>query len=451
MNFPKITIITPNYNQGQFLEICIKSVLNQDYPDLEYIIIDGGSTDLSLEIIRRYQDRLAWWVSEKDNGQSHAINKGITRATGVIFNWINADDFLEPDAFRRIAEAYMDAPDACGWVGACRLVEPDGSTRLTVFPNGLNLDHLGNNWNGRVFYQPGCFLSTEAVREVGMLREDLHFCMDYELYVRLLQSGWFAAGKGTWTGALIHPETKTQHQLDDTYREVIQEQKRYGFNEGAENLFARRFGDGKLEYVPPDSVRSSLIETGGEDALYRTASFRRRRHLAFIGDLQNERNRNDLFHFLKTVFPLILTRNPRLQLYMLTPEPSLFVGADNEYVKFISIDNIDHRVLDSFKALVLPALDTQSKHDVFLLAAEAGLPVVSTPVGISGLPVKHGEHFFIAENDREFAAMTHHLINDPPTWGGFSARLQLFAAELNKSNMLVDELSLSVPSSDFAR
>src|SRR5687768_13083798 len=106
MNSPKISIITPSYNQGRFIEETILSVINQNYPNLEYIIIDGGSTDNTVEIIRKYEQHLAYWVSEKDGGQSEAINKGFKKATGDIVCWINSDDFFMPGALSKVADCF---------------------------------------------------------------------------------------------------------------------------------------------------------------------------------------------------------------------------------------------------------------------------------------------------------------------------------------------------------
>jgi glycosyltransferase involved in cell wall biosynthesis len=115
-NNPKITIITPSFNQGKYIERTIQSVLSQDYPNLEYIIIDGGSTDQTVDIIKKYERHLKYWVSEKDNGQSHAINKGLKYATGDIINWLNSDDYLEPQALNVIAESFNSDIDIfCGY------------------------------------------------------------------------------------------------------------------------------------------------------------------------------------------------------------------------------------------------------------------------------------------------------------------------------------------------
>ena len=110
-NYPKISIVTPSYNQAQFLERTILSVLNQNYPNLEYIIIDGSSTDESIDIIKRYEKYLNYWVSEKDRGQSHALNKGFYKARGDICGWLNADDLFLPDVFVKVIFAFKLSPN----------------------------------------------------------------------------------------------------------------------------------------------------------------------------------------------------------------------------------------------------------------------------------------------------------------------------------------------------
>jgi len=124
-SYPKISVVTPSYNQAEFLERTILSVLNQNYPNLEYIIIDGGSTDGSVEIIKKYEKYLAYWVSEKDRGQAHALNKGFEKSTGDLIGWQNSDDIYLPGAFFKVAEAYKKKPNYDVYFGSVYFVDRD--------------------------------------------------------------------------------------------------------------------------------------------------------------------------------------------------------------------------------------------------------------------------------------------------------------------------------------
>jgi len=183
--WPRISIVTPSYNQGRFLEETIRSVLLQNYPNLEYIVMDGGSTDQSIEIIKRYEDWIDYWVSEDDGGQSKAINTGIQRASGEIVNWMNSDDCLVEGALRRVANAYRTSPEAVAWVGACNFTHEDGEIYQVAAPvvgtrsafanwGGPDSDPNCSAWVG----QPSCFFSRSAFLQVGGLNPDLHFTMD---------------------------------------------------------------------------------------------------------------------------------------------------------------------------------------------------------------------------------------------------------------------------------
>lgn len=180
---PLVSIITPSLNQSQFLEATICSVLNQDYPHIEYIICDGGSTDGSVEIIRKYADRLAWWCSEKDEGQSAAINKGLTRAKGEIIAWLNSDDCYLPCCVSTIVSAFVQYPDAGLIYGSLEIINASGQ-RVNNFPYQCwtLADHLTQKVT---VLQPASFWRREVMDSVGLLRTDLHYAMDFEFWIRI--------------------------------------------------------------------------------------------------------------------------------------------------------------------------------------------------------------------------------------------------------------------------
>jgi glycosyltransferase involved in cell wall biosynthesis len=176
---PRITIVTPSFNQGRFIETTIRSVLLQGYPNLEYIIIDGGSTDNSVEIIKKYEPWLTFWISEKDRGQAHAINKGFARATGEIYAYLNSDDFYKPGALQSCASAFRVGHQ---WiVGRVSCWQEDVGD--WPFPE-LSGKSFTKWFLSCPIPQAGCFWSAELHREMGPFREDLNFIMDYERWLR---------------------------------------------------------------------------------------------------------------------------------------------------------------------------------------------------------------------------------------------------------------------------
>jgi len=193
LRIPRISIITPSYNQGHFIEETIQSVLQQNYPDLEYIIVDGGSTDNTVEIINQYKSQIAYWISEKDNGQTHAINKGLAVATGEIIAYINSDDYYLPGTFFKVAEAFQNSPEIDLLHGRCRYVNEAGEKIGEQFGNIQSFEEIidlwGVWWQKRQFVQPEVFWSRRITDGIGTFNEALHYVMDYDYWCRILRAG----------------------------------------------------------------------------------------------------------------------------------------------------------------------------------------------------------------------------------------------------------------------
>jgi glycosyltransferase involved in cell wall biosynthesis len=185
MTLPRITVVTPSFNQGAYIRETLESVLDQNYPNLEYFVVDGGSTDATPEVLSSFGPRLSWWVSERDRGQSHAINKGLVRATGDIVAWLNSDDLYEAGALHSVAEAFKD--QRTQWVaGNCVHLFPDASRRSLRPEAEASLASW--LWYTRVS-QPATFWRRSLHERVGLLDESLHFGIDKDLFLRFLLDG----------------------------------------------------------------------------------------------------------------------------------------------------------------------------------------------------------------------------------------------------------------------
>lgn len=184
--WPRISVVTPSYNQGAFIEETIRSVLLQGYPNLEYIILDGGSSDASVSVIKKYEPWLACWTSERDRGQAHAINKGLDLCTGGIFNWVNSDDVLTPGALRAVGEAMgpEQSPDTCdAAAGAVQNFDASGPGRVLRNRNITALN-LAGKCNGVAMSQPGVWLRTRKARDIGAIDKSFTCSFDAELLFR---------------------------------------------------------------------------------------------------------------------------------------------------------------------------------------------------------------------------------------------------------------------------
>ncbi len=184
-SWPRISIVTPSYNQGQFIEETIRSVLLQGYPDLEYIVMDGGSTDTTVEIISRYERWLAHWVSERDNGQADALNKGLVGATGEMFQFVNSDDILQPGVLHRVSSSFSGYDVVAG-----NVIDFSESVRYVKPNRGLSARALIKgkfNWKRCCYHQPGIWLRTQNLRQLGGFQSEFRYCFDLLLYVRYLE------------------------------------------------------------------------------------------------------------------------------------------------------------------------------------------------------------------------------------------------------------------------
>lgn len=191
MHYPKISIITPSFNQAHFLTETMESVLGQRYPNLEYVVIDGGSTDGSVDVIRRYSDRLAHWESERDRGQAHAINKGLTKATGEIVAFLNSDDLYLPGTLHAVADAFSRAPEAQWMAGGVLMFGEEGCLEDHTWWHGATVAKTPADWihNNYEASQPAHFWKRELFERHGLFDEGLTYCFDHEFYVRLAFAG----------------------------------------------------------------------------------------------------------------------------------------------------------------------------------------------------------------------------------------------------------------------
>ncbi len=224
---PLVTIITPSFNQGRFLERTIVSVLEQDYPNLEYIIIDGGSTDNSLDIIKEYSNRLSLWISEKDTGQTDAINKGFTAAKGEIFAWINSDDTYNPGAVEQAVKFLVRTPEIGMVYGDLNFIDENDRV-IGSFPAAqTDLQRLRRGYVH--IPQPATFFRAACWKEVSPLDPSFFFAMDYDLWVRLARITRFKYVPGkVWANFRLHSDAKTINADDRCWPEMLRVHYRDG-------------------------------------------------------------------------------------------------------------------------------------------------------------------------------------------------------------------------------
>ena len=242
---PLVSVITPSYNQARFLSETIQSILSQDYPNLEYIIVDGGSTDGSEEIIKQYANQLAWWVSEPDQGQTAAINKGFAHASGEILAWLNSDDTYLPGAISQAVESLLEHPQAALVYGDANLIDDQGNI-IGRFPSRQT--DLRRLLRGSVHIpQQTTFFWSSFWKQVGPLDPSFHFAMDYDLWVRLAKLASLIYTPHLWANFRLHGAGKTATMDDRCYPEMIRVYRREGG--GRMSLLAARWHLRRIIYA----------------------------------------------------------------------------------------------------------------------------------------------------------------------------------------------------------
>lgn len=206
---PLVSIITPSFNQAAFLETTLCSVLEQDYPNIEYLVVDGASTDGSVEIIKKYANRLAWWVSEKDKGQAEAINKGLARAKGEYVAWVNSDDHYFPGAVKAAVEVFTQHKEAALVYGDVAAIDASGNIFNRMTYGNWGLEGL---MCFKIIGQPSVFLRRAALEKAGYLDMKYHFMLDTQLWLRVAQHGEMVYVPQVLSAARYHADAKNVAQ-----------------------------------------------------------------------------------------------------------------------------------------------------------------------------------------------------------------------------------------------
>lgn len=240
----RISVVIPSFNQGLFLERTIESILHQGVPDLELIIIDGASTDNSVDVIRQYSDRIAYWVSEPDRGQTEALNKGVQRVTGDIWAYLCSDDTYSSGALTAVLKAF-ETRDVDVVYGDCHFINADDAVTRTKTPGSFDRGRL---LRGNYLYQPSVFMRRWILDHYGPLDAALHYAMDYEYWLRISAKAKFYYLPEVLSNYRLHARSKSIHSILKQQRESRLVQKRFGRGIGADIDYYRFAFYGKRIY-----------------------------------------------------------------------------------------------------------------------------------------------------------------------------------------------------------
>lgn len=226
-NDPMVSIVTPSFNQARFLEATMNSVLEQTYKKIEYMVFDGGSTDGSAALLKKYEKRLTYCESQKDKGQAHAINKGWRRAKGEILAWLNSDDLLKLDAVEQAVEVFRNSSGVGIVYGDWAFTDEKGE--VVERRKGRQGSFKGMLFNGQIHYiaQPASFYSAELVRQVGLLDENLQLALDYDLLLRLAKISKIKYIPIEMALFRLHSVSKTSSQAQRHWKETLTVQSKY--------------------------------------------------------------------------------------------------------------------------------------------------------------------------------------------------------------------------------
>lgn len=223
---PLVSIVTPSFNQARYIEATIQSVLGQTYPRIEYLIVDGGSTDGTVEVIKKYAGRIGWWVSEPDQGQTDAINKGFARAKGDILAWLNSDDTYEPGAVAAAVKYLLEHPDVGMVYGDCNFINEEG--RVIGRFGAAQTDYRLLRQGYVHIPQQTMFFRADLWKQVGPLDPSFYFAMDYDLWTRLAARTQLKYVRQTWANFRLHTSGKTIAADDRCWPEMIRVHYRDG-------------------------------------------------------------------------------------------------------------------------------------------------------------------------------------------------------------------------------